>query len=206
MIVSLPPEKKRNDDPNESHPKRTMEMHALTVENRPPPSARHINPIIYNRRQDIIQIPLIVITPPQIPQDRLQTRELRLKRLREPKLRHLDIRHTREQVLGDLAQELADSRGIIVEPVGSWVRRRTYRKPVWGYIRRADAFRVAGGGGIADACFGVFEAVDVVGSIRVYRKEIRTAPDHVFFLLGQGREVIAEGVFEGLGIVAVVPL
>jgi hypothetical protein len=130
----LPPAEKERENNPERDP-RSNKWEILTVENRPPPSPSNINPIINNRRQNIIQVPLIIVTPPQIPQNRLQTRELRLKRLRETKLRHLNIRHTGEQIFRDLAQELADSGGIVVEPVGPWVRRGTYRKAVGCRLR-----------------------------------------------------------------------
>jgi hypothetical protein len=168
----------------------------LTVENRPPPSPSNINPIIHNRRQNIIQIPLIIIRPSQIPQDRLQTRELALKRLRKPKLRHLDVRHAREQLFRNLAQELADPRGIVVQPVGAWIRRGAHGKAVGGFVRRADAFGVVGSGGVGCAGLGIGEAVDVVGGIWIDGKKITRTSNHVFFGLGEGREDVgAEGVF-----------
>lgn len=178
----------------------------LTVKDRPPPSPSDINPIINNRRKDIIQITLIIIRPPQIPQNRLQTRELRLKRLREAKFRHLDIRHGWEQILRDLAQEPANALRGVVEPAGAWVGCGTRWEAIWGGLRRAGAFGEAGRGGVADAGVEVVDAEGVVGGVGVDGEEVAGAFDEVFLVLREGWQDVTEGVFQGLGVVAVVPL
>ena len=157
-------------------------------------------------RKDIIQITLIIIRPPQIPKNRLQTRKLRLKRLREAKLRNLNIRHRREQILRDLPQKPANALGCVIQPARSWVGRRTRREAIWRRLRGAGAFGEAWGGRVADAGVEVFDAVGVVGGVGVDGEEVAGAFDEVFFGLGEGWEEGAEGVFEGLGVVAVVPL
>jgi hypothetical protein len=190
---------------NHSHQPRQSNT-KLTVKDRPPPSPSNINPIIHNRRQDIIQITLIIIRPPQIPQYSLQTRKLRLKRLREPKLRNLDIRHAREQILRDLPQEPADALGRVVQPAGARVGCGTRWEAIWSGLRAAGAFGEAWRGGVADAGVEVVDAVGVVGGVGVNGEEVAGAFDEVFFGLGEGWEDVAQGVFQGLGVVAVVPL
>ena len=178
----------------------------LTVEDRPAPSPGNINTIVHNRSKDIVQITLVVIRPPQIPQDSLQTRELRLERLREAKLSDLDIRHAREQIFSDLAQEPADALRGVVEPACARVGRGTRWEAIWCGLRGARAFGEAWRGGVADAVVEVFDTVGVVGGVGVDGEEVAGAFDEVLFVLGEGGEDVAEGVFEGLRVVAVVPL
>jgi len=193
----LPPGKHQNEQASRAQ---------LTVKDRPPPSACYVNTVVHDRSEDVVQIPLIIIRPPQIPKYSLQTREFRFKGLRKTKFRNLDVRHTGEEILCNLAQEFADTSGSVVEPVGSWVRRRTDGEAFWRFICRAYAFWIARGGGVADAFLRVFEAVDVVGCVRVDGEEVAGACDHVFLFLCEDGEDVAEGVFEDLRVVAVVPL
>ncbi|RXK33034.1 hypothetical protein BBD39_09195 [Arsenophonus endosymbiont of Bemisia tabaci Asia II 3] len=178
----------------------------LTIKNRPPPSSRNINPILHHRRENIIKIPLIIIGPPQIPQDRLQTLQLALKRLRETKLRDLNVRHAGEEVLGDFAQELAHARGSVVQPVGARVGGRACWEAVWCDLFGACAFRVAWVGGVAGAVGEVLDAVCEVGRVRVDGEKVAAACDEGFFVFRQGGQKVAESVFEDLRVVAVVPL
>jgi hypothetical protein len=73
-------------------------------------------------------------------------------------------------------------------------------------LRGAGAFGEAGRGGVGDAGVEVVDAEGVVGGVGIDGEEVAGAFDEVFFGLGEGGEDVAEGVFEGLGIVAVVPL
>lgn len=178
----------------------------LTVKDRPTPSTSNINTIIHNRSKDVVQVTLVVVRSSQIPQDSLQARELRLERLRETKLSDLNIRHGWEKVFRDLPQKPANALRCIVQPARSWVGRRTRREAIWRGLRGTGAFGEAWRGGVADAGVEVFDAEGVVGGVGVDGEEVAGAFDEVFFVLGQGREDVAEGVFEGLGVVAVVPL
>lgn len=178
----------------------------LTVKDRPPPSPSNINPIIVYRSKDIVEVALVVIRPPQIPQNRLQARELRLERLRETKLRNLDIRHGWEQILRNRAQEPPHALGGVVEPAGAWVGCGTCWEAIGSCLGRAGAFGEAWRGGVADAGVEVVDAEGVVGGVGVDGEEVAGAFDEVFLVLRYGGEDVAEGVFEGLGVVAVVPL
>lgn len=178
----------------------------LTVKDRPAPSTSNINTIIHNRSKDVVQVALVVVRPPQIPQNSLQARELRLERLREAKLRDLNIRHGREQILRNLPQKLPNALGCIIQPARTRVGCRTRWEAIWRRLRGAGAFGEAWRGGVADAGVEVFDAEGVVGGVGVDGEEVAGAFDEVFFVLGQGWEDVAEGVFEGLGVVAVVPL
>ena len=73
-------------------------------------------------------------------------------------------------------------------------------------MRGARAFGEVWSGGVADAGVEVVDAVGVVGGVGVDGEEVAGAFDEVFFGLREGWEEGAEGVFEGLGVVAVVPL
>ena len=73
-------------------------------------------------------------------------------------------------------------------------------------MRGAGAFGETWGGRVADAGVEVFDAEGVVGGVGVDGEEVAGAFDEVFFVFGEGGEDVAEGVFEGLGVVAVVPL
>lgn len=178
----------------------------LTVKDRPAPSTSNIDTVIHNRSQDIVKVALVVVRSPQIPQDRLQARELRLERLREAELSDLDIWHGREQVLSDLAQEPANALGGVVEPARAWVGCRTRREAIWSRLRRAGALGESWRGRVAHAVVEVFDAEGVVGGVRVDGEEVAGAFNEVFLVLGERWEDVAEGVFEGLGVVAVVPL
>jgi hypothetical protein len=59
---------------------------------------------------------------------------------------------------------------------------------------------------VADTGVEVVDAEGVVGGVGVDGEEVAGAFDEVFLVLREGREDVAEGVFEGLGVVAVVPL
>jgi len=178
----------------------------LTVKDRPPPSPSNINPIIVNRSKDIVEVALVVVRPSQIPQNRLQARELRLKRLREAKLRDLDIRHGREQILRDRAQEPPHTLWGIVEPARAWVGRGTCREAIGSCLRGAGAFGEAGRGGVGDAGVEVVDAEGVVGGVGIDGEEVAGAFDQILLVLGEGWEDVAEGVLKGLWVVAVVPL
>ena len=178
----------------------------LTVKDRPTPSTSNINTIIHNCSKNIVQIALVIIRPPQIPQNSLQARKLRLKRLREAKLSNLNIRHRREQILRNLPQEPTNALGRIVEPARARVGCRTRWEAIRRSLRGAGAFGEAWRGGVADAGVEVFDAEGVVGGVGVDGEEVAGAFDEVFFVFGEGGEDVAEGVFEGLGVVAVVPL
>jgi hypothetical protein len=73
-------------------------------------------------------------------------------------------------------------------------------------LRGAGTFGEAWRGGVADAGVEVVDAVGVVGGVGVDGEEVAGTFDEVLFGLGKGWEDVAEGVFEGLGVVAVVPL
>lgn len=178
----------------------------LTVEDRPTPSTSNIHTIIHNRSKDVVKVALVVVRPPQIPQNSLQARELRLKRLREAKLSNLNIRHRREQILRDLPQKPANALGCVVQPARARVGCRTRWEAIWCSLRGAGAFGETWCGGVADAGVEVFDAEGVVGGVGVDGEEVAGAFDEVFFVLGEGWEDVAECVFEGLGVVAVVPL
>lgn len=60
--------------------------------------------------------------------------------------------------------------------------------------------------GVADAGVEVFDAEGVVGGVGVDGEEVAGAGDEGFFIVGEGWEDVAQGVFEHLGVVAVVPL
>jgi hypothetical protein len=73
-------------------------------------------------------------------------------------------------------------------------------------LRGAGAFGEIWRGGIGSAGLVVGEAVGVVGGVGIDGEEVAGAGDEVFFGLGEGGKEVAEGVLEGLGVVAVVPL
>ena len=94
----------------------------------------------------------------------------------------------------------------IVKPARARVGCRTRREAIWRCLRGAGAFGEAGRGGVADAGVEVFDAEGVVGGVGVDGEEVAGAFDEVFFVLREGGEDVAESVFEGLRVVAVVPL
>ena len=159
-----------------------------------------------DRSKDVVKVTLVVVRAPQIPQDRLQARKLRLERLREAELSNLDIWHGREQILCDLGQESANALRRVVKTARARVGCRTRWEAIWSCLRGAGAFGEAWRGGVADAGVEVFDAEGVVGGVGIDCEEDAGALDEVFFVLREGWEDVAEGVFERLGVVAVVPL
>jgi len=74
-----------------------------TVKDRPTPGTSDIDTIVHNRGKNVVKVALVVVCSPQIPQNSLQARELRLEWLCESELGDLNVRHAREQVLRDRA-------------------------------------------------------------------------------------------------------
>lgn len=149
---------------------------------------------------------MIVVRSSQVPQNRLQSRELRLERFCETELGDLDIRHSREQILRDLAQELADTRWGIVKPVRTRVGCWAHWEAVWRGLCGGSTLWEARVGGVANAVIEVFDARGEVRGIRVDGEEVARALDQLFLFFSQGGENVAESVFKDLWVVAVVPL
>ena len=149
---------------------------------------------------------MIVVRSSQVPQDRLQGRELGLEGFRETELGNLNIRHSREQILGDLAQELADTCWCIVKPVRTWIGCWADREAVWRSLCGGSTLWEARVGRVANAVIEVFDAGGEVGGVRVNGEEVAGTLDQVLFFFGQGRKNVAESVFEDLWVVAVIPL
>lgn len=183
-----------------------MRPSRLTIEDRPTPGTSHINTIIHNRRKNVVQVALVVVRSSKIPENRLQAREFRLEWLSKAEFRDLDVRHAREQVLGDLAEEPTYTCRRIVKPTCTRVRCRSYWEAVWCRLGRAGAFRETWVRTIAYASVEVFDAVGKVGCVRIDGEEVARTCYQVFLVLSQSGEYIAESVFEDLRIVTVIPL
>jgi hypothetical protein len=178
----------------------------LTVKDRPTPGTSNVNTIVHNRSENIVQVALVVICSPQIPQDGLQARELRLERLGETELSDLDVRHTRKQIFSDLAQKPANASWGVVEPASAWVGCWARWEAVWSSLCRPGAFWEAWSGRVADTVVEVFDAVGIVGGVWVDSEEVAGAFDQVFLILRESWEDVAECVFEGLWVITIVPL
>jgi len=176
------------------------------VGTHPTPSPRNIHPIHMYSQQNIIQILLQIIRPPQIPQRRRKTLPPRLKRLREPKFADHNIWNPREQLGGDVLQEPSHSRRRTVQPAHARIRSRANREPVWRQTRTAGTVgerRVAPVSHAGVEAAGDFEGEE--GAVGVDCVEVAGAFDQVFFSLREVGQQVAECGFERGWVVAVGP-
>lgn len=172
----------------------------------PTPRPRNIHPIHMYGKQNVIQILLQIIRAPQIPQCRRNTLPLRLKRLRKPKLADHDIRNPRKQFGGDMFQEPPHPRWRTVQPTHTRIRRRPNGEPVWRQTRAAGTVGEAWVATIAYA--GVEAAGDLEGEKRavgVDCVEVAGAFDHVFLVLCEVGQEVAERGLQGRWVVPVGP-